>query len=641
MLIAGDVNGDGHPDLVVGKSLWFKQWGGELSVLLNKGDGSFHEPIIYTPEDESNSAVGMALGDLDSNGTLDLVTAWGGNRGCGVSVFSGKGDGTFAASGEYNTGHLLGQFSSLGDFNNDGHLDLVLDNRSSTMSVLVGNGDGTFGDIANFFSPISAGRLASADFNGDGLLDIAHTAFEGIGVLLNTTDISTHSTDASSDGQDNRLFATESAQCLGVRSAESLDAVLGDLDGDGDLDAFVANDGRNEILINDGSGSFTETDQRPGLFTTQYVALGDVDGDGDLDAFLANSNRRPNEVWLNDGAGQFANSGQRLGRSSTLDVELADVDGDGDLDAFSANIDRQPNVLWINDGTGVFEDSGQQFGQSSTPGIALADVDGDGDVDAVDGIEVWLNDGNGEFSASGQKLSRSSFTSVELGDLDGDGDADALVGGATSTVWLNNGQGIFQDSGQQLRGPRNPYGTNGTDMDVADLDGDGDLDAFVTDRYTSNHVWINDGNGVFQDIGQEFDTAVTNGAALGDVDGDGDIDALVAHSFAPTSVWINTTNSPTPLRQAGDANEDFQFDQNDLIQVLAAGKYRTGVAAGWSEGDWDGNGVFDPLDIVMALATGNYLQGPYAASTRATIVDEVMVSGGFGLTRAGEDALGG
>lgn len=77
--------------------------------------------------------------------------------------------------------------------------------------------------------------------------------------------------------------------------------------------------------------------------------------------------------------------------------------------------------------------------------------------------------------------------------------------------------------------------------------------------------------------------------------------------------------------QAGDANQDFQFDQRDLVQVLSAGKYLTGQAATWGEGDWDGapggtpglppkgDGLFDGSDIVAALEQGHYLSGPYTA----------------------------
>jgi hypothetical protein len=80
-----------------------------------------------------------------------------------------------------------------------------------------------------------------------------------------------------------------------------------------------------------------------------------------------------------------------------------------------------------------------------------------------------------------------------------------------------------------------------------------------------------------------------------------------------------------PLR-AGDANQDFVFDQFDVVQVLTAGKYLTSEPATWGDGDWNGapggtlgeppagDGLFDQLDIVAALRGGAYLTGPYLAS---------------------------
>ncbi len=68
------------------------------------------------------------------------------------------------------------------------------------------------------------------------------------------------------------------------------------------------------------------------------------------------------------------------------------------------------------------------------------------------------------------------------------------------------------------------------------------------------------------------------------------------------------------IRQPGDANQDLVFDQLDLVQVQAAGKFLTGRPASWAEGDFNGDGVFDRLDVIAAQQTGNYLQGPYAVA---------------------------
>jgi len=180
------------------------------------------------------------------------------------------------------------------------------------------------------------------------------------------------------------------------------------MDGDGDLDAFVANigydhfsGGANRVWQNDGRGTFTET-QSLGSVDSMDVALGDVDGDGDLDAFVANmdydhSSGEANKVWRNDGTGTFTET-QSLGSAPSDAVALGDVDGDGDLDAFVTNRDGA-NKVWRNDGTGIFTET-QSLGSADSLDAALGDLDGDGDLDAFvanfgyaygEANKVWLN----------------------------------------------------------------------------------------------------------------------------------------------------------------------------------------------------------------------------------------------------------
>ena len=292
--------------------------------------------------------------------------------------------------------------------------------------------------------------------------------------------------------------------------------------------------------VEGGTGVFTDSGQTLRSHS-KAVALGDVDGDGDLDAFTANW-ETVNKLWLNDGAGTFSDSGQSLGISHSRDVALGDVDSVGVLDAFVANAEGQANKVWLNDGTGTFSDSGQSLTGSigTYGGMALGDLDGDGDLDAfVAGDsgrgKVWLNDGTGTFSDSGQNIVTGS-ESMALGDLDGDGDLDAFVGngqGQEDEVWLNDGAGTFGDSGQRLD---NPYTSSG--VALGDLDGDGDLDAFVAKYWGDpDKVWLNDGTGTFSDSGQRLGSAYSEAVALGDVDSDGDLDAIVAS--AGSRVWLN------------------------------------------------------------------------------------------------------
>jgi hypothetical protein len=393
----------------------------------------------------------------------------------------------------------------------------------------------------------------------------------------------------------------DSGQSLGTSKSQTV--TFGDLDGDNDLDAFVANDGGNKVWLNDGNGNFIDSGQSLGTSYSGVAALGDLDGDNDLDAFVANgdwyASGQANKVWLNDGNGNFSDSGQSLGGTSgSQDVALGDLDGDNDLDAFVANY-VGPNKIWLNDGNGNFS-GGQDLSDKASEGVALGDLDGDNDLDAFianfygQANDVWLNDGNGNFIDSGQSLGTSNSWDVVLGDLDGDNDLDAFVAnsdanGGANKVWLNDGNGNFSDSGQSL-------GTSDSwELALGDLDGDNDLDAFIANgKYQGNKVWLNDGNGNFSDSGQSLGTSFSEGVALGDVDGDNDLDAFVANraankvflyadsltvSYDATGTWSYSTSNnwvdPGPLGTC-DANAD----ESGTSTVTQAGNSVTIVVDG-------------------------------------------------------------
>jgi hypothetical protein len=333
-------------------------------------------------------------------------------------------------------------------------------------------------------------------------------------------------------------FATD-GQSLGDHASRTV--ALGDLDGDGDLDAFVANSlDDNRVWLND-DGTFTSTNL-PLISNSWGVELGDLDGDGDLDAFVANRDYDPNGIWLNDGDGGFTDSGQALGDHDSRGISLGDLDGDGDLDAFVVNA-ISGSRLWLNDGSGAFNDSGQVLGNHYSYGVTLGDLDNDGDLDAFvanlyQANHTWMNF-DGVFTNSGQSLGTHSSDLGALGDLDGDGDLDAIVGNFAegNRVWTNDGSGSFNDSGQSL-------GDQGTEwVSLGDVDGDGDLDA-VTANYSyaiseGNRVWLND-DGVFSDSRQVLGDQLTTEVALGDLDGDGDLDIFAANVGA-NRIWLNQT----------------------------------------------------------------------------------------------------
>jgi hypothetical protein len=152
---------------------------------------------------------------------------------------------------------------------------------------------------------------------------------------------------------------------------------LGDVDGDGDLDALVGNGDlgtlgqANAVWVNDGTGQFTDGGQHLGRAPTRVVALVDLDGDGDLDAFV--DNHTASQVWVNDGAGRFSDSGQRLRHASEAVVNVGDVDGDGNADVFATRYERGYRV-WDNDGRGHYVAGGMPWGWGTlgTVGVAVA-----------------------------------------------------------------------------------------------------------------------------------------------------------------------------------------------------------------------------------------------------------------------------
>lgn len=268
---------------------------------------------------------------------------------------------------------------------------------------------------------------------------------------------------------------------------------LGDLDGDSDLDMVVAKFNQpDEVWFNDGGlqggivGTFTNSGQQLGWDFSWGVMLGDLDGDGDLDALIRTE--VSSQPWLNDGLGTLTHSGYDFG--SIGNSVLGDLDGDGDLDVFET-VYANANHVWLNDGTGIFSNSGQQMGTGYSTGVALGDLDGDGDLDAfVTNIssptnsQVWWNNGNGVFADSGQVLTIGN--GVALGDIDGDGDLDAFIRDiGADKVLVNNGIGQFSDSGQSLGN------TQSHDVDFGDVDGDGDLDVFVS-SVNNDKMWMNE-----------------------------------------------------------------------------------------------------------------------------------------------------
>lgn len=459
----------------------------------------------------------------------------------------------------------------------------------------------------------STGISQTADFTA-GWQEQGRAASFGIAVGDVDGDGDADAYVADFDGMDT-LWLNDGSGNL-TDSGQSLDTgrgsfpILGLIDGDLYLDVWLARHLQtNRVWLNDTSGLFTDSGQALGTSSSRRgAALGDLDGDGDLDVFVpTDDSSKPNAVLFNDGSGTFTDSGQSVGLYWSRAVALGDVDGDNDLDVLIGN--NGANKLWLNNGSGIFTDSGQTIGSGGTFDVALGDLDGDNDLDAFfangslsgDQNRVWFNNGSGTFSDSGQSLGNGYAFSVVLADVDDDNDLDAVVGnnsGEVNVLWLNNGSGTFSDSGQSL-GVGAAIG-----VAAADVDGDNDVDVFVANRYHPDEVFLNDGSGVFSHSGLLLGSFEATAVDLGDLDGDGDLDAFVGSVAGTSRVLLNTGNGTFVdsnqwlVNGTGNNNDHVilaDFDGDLDLDALVANSPQTG-AADMASRLWlnDGSAGFSP-----------------------------------------------
>ncbi|MCY1059369.1 FG-GAP-like repeat-containing protein [Nannocystis sp. SCPEA4] len=307
--------------------------------------------------------------------------------------------------------------------------------------------------------------------------------------------------------------------------------VLGDVDGDGDLDVVRST---GDVFLNEGEGAFTLVEYDYSCWSLSgHVTLADIDADRDLD-ILCFGNSGVGSLWYNDGAGTFTQGPAQDLLNGKEKYVVGDLDGDGDLDLYAVTLSTDvADEILLNDGTGTLTLGSSGVGSSSTTGVVLTDLDGDGDLDVAFGngqfdeaASVSLNDGTGQFAATAVSFGNGAHAEngVDAGDVDGDGAADVLVmpyyDGSTR-IWRNSGAAMFSEG--------HDFATEDVkDALLRDLDGDGDLDAISANDelfVKANLVWLNAGDGSFT-AGPSFGGG-GEGLAVGDINGDGIVDAVV------------------------------------------------------------------------------------------------------------------
>ncbi len=400
----GDVTGDGRDDVVTVHESWAM-----LSLLTEPTGGNFLPPQYLVTQDD---AVGLALADLDNDGTLDFAATTTSGSGVAVMLSSDPSYSSTVADTVVDVPRGL----TTGDVDADGDLDLMTVNTSnSSLSAMLGNGDGSFQMPIYTVGPNigSPGRIELADFNNDGRMDaVVPYYYFGATVFLGNGD-GTFGSPTSYD--------TEAARTV----------VVADFDDDGNND-FAVGEGTH-VFLGNGDGTFGSPVSY-GLGT--WLALGDFNEDAIIDIASDGPNTHVS-VRFGNGDGTFQAPINFAVSNNSQDIVTGDFDADGNLDIATQNagIGSFKGSILLGNGNGTFQPFVEYSMGGNPADLVAADLDSDGFSDlagigfdtADSDVIVLLGNGDGSFDAPITFTSGPPAENILLltvGDFNADGAPD-------------------------------------------------------------------------------------------------------------------------------------------------------------------------------------------------------------------------
>jgi Bacterial Ig-like domain (group 3)/FG-GAP-like repeat len=641
-LITADLRGDGKKDLICSNGL----------VLLGNGDGTFAAVAApaFPPTQNLTQGIplGMASGDLNNDGHVDLVIG----TGSGISTWLGKGDGTFTQGAGYvsinNSGYV-----TVTDLDGDGNLDIYSglanggmfsgdDTNFATAYALMGRGDGTFAG-----APVSLGSYNGTnlgDVNGDGRPDlITSSTGPGLTVQLGTATgvfkpVSTITAPAS--------FTLNGTTITGANTLSAGAFAVDDINGDGKADVVFADNGLNTTTGNQTPPPvyFTSLSNGDGTFATpaayafpQIAPAGDYDNDltvsgVNIAAFTTSKH--------NDLVFTFADQigGTAVANPYVAGLALLPGNGDGTFKA--------PVI------TTTFSSATAPTTLIPPQVVSTADFNGDGEADlllsipsftiatgATSALELFLSNGDGTFkapitvsTAANTDVNGSDPVPCTVADFNKDGKLDLACLGETSAsqaqigISLGNGDGTFAAPVILNAGGGDAIRSAG--IGAADFNGDGKVDLALLDAEDFSGIFYGNGDGTFTSVpsnGNSYPKDLINLFAGGptiatDLNGDGKPDILAGNVALINS--YGTTTVPPPASATTTA-----LTASAATITAGAGVTFTATVTGASGSTGTPTGTVTFLDGAATLGTGTL-----NASGVATYSSNALAVGAHSIT---------
>jgi len=339
----GDLNGDGLPDIVLGKG---RHWPLFSRVLLNDGKGGFTASNLDAAPSRTYSA---ALADIDRDGDLDIIVS--NDAPDRKMVYLNDGKGHFTEAGTFGSPRWTTRYVTLADVNGDGYPDIVVANRGDYPDLVDGkpgkgpkvptksfvclnDGKGRFPDCEALPGTESATSIVAADFDGDGAIDLFVPHRDGGQSIILWNDGHGHFPTSTKVGP----------AAAWIRMGDS-----GDFDRDGRLDlAFIDEQKQAAFVINNrGRRQFGQPERLPGPPRHPYaLAVADLNRDGKPDIVVGNV-ETPGSIYYNTGPHHFHEVPWNDGKGTVYGIAFADFNGDGWPDIVTARTDA-PNAIWFS-----------------------------------------------------------------------------------------------------------------------------------------------------------------------------------------------------------------------------------------------------------------------------------------------------